>query len=66
MNACDGKAIERGAIIHSNCPDKVQDLQNRINISYPDQKSFLLSEFTHGLSIHTGPGTIGMTILTRE
>ncbi len=33
MNACDGKAIERGAIIHSNCPDKVQDLQNRINIS---------------------------------
>jgi fatty acid-binding protein DegV len=66
INACDGKAIERGAIIHADCPEKVQNLQNKINISFPELKPFLLSEFTPGLSLHTGPGTIGITILTRE
>lgn len=64
INACDGKAIERGAIIHADCPEKVQNLQDKINISFPDQKPFLLSEFTPRLSIHTGPVTIGLTILT--
>ncbi len=66
INACDGKAIERGAIIHADCPEKVQNLQNKINISFPELKPFLLSEFTPGLSLHTGPGTIGITILTKE
>jgi DegV family protein with EDD domain len=66
INACDGKAIERSAIIHADCPEKVQNLQNKINISFPELKPFLLSEFTPGLSLHTGPGTIGITILTRE
>lgn len=66
INACDGKAIERGAIIHADCPEKVQNLQNKINISFLELKPFLLSEFTPGLSIHTGPGTVGITILTRE
>jgi len=66
INACDGKIIERGAIIHADCPEKFPDLQNRINSSFPDLKPFLLSEFTPGLSLHTGPGTIGITVLTRE
>lgn len=66
INACNGKAIERGAIIHADCPEKAQNLQKKINISFPELKPFLLTEFTPGLSLHTGPGTIGMTILTEE
>ncbi|MEN4012484.1 MAG: DegV family protein [Bellilinea sp.] len=66
INACNGKAIERGAIIHADCPEKAQNLQKKINISFPELKPFLLTEFTPGLSLHTGPGTIGITILTRE
>jgi len=66
INACDGKAIERGAIIHADCPEKAQNIQKKLNISFPEQKPFLLTEFTPGLSLHTGPETIGITILTRE
>ena len=66
INACNGKAIERSAIIHSNCPGKAQYLQERLNSFNPGLKPLFWSEFTPGLSIHTGPGTIGLIIVTRE
>jgi len=68
MDISDSQFTEKTLhyLIHVDCPEKVQNLQNKINISFPELKPFLLSEFTPGLSLHTGPGTIGITILTRE
>ena len=62
--ACDGKTIERGAIIHANSPEKALNLQEKVYSIAPGMKPYILAEFTPGLSIHTGPGTIGITILT--
>ncbi len=66
LNVSNGKTIEQCAIIHSNCPEKVPELQKRIKSILPDTMPFISSEFTPGLSIHTGPGTIGVTLLTGD
>ena len=61
---CDGKTIEHVAIIHSNNPEKAQYLfEKAISLTLP-MKPYILAEFTPGLSIHTGPGAIGITVLT--
>lgn len=62
--ACDGKTIERGAIIHANNPEGAHNLQERVYSIAANVNPFILAEFTPGLSIHTGPKTIGITILT--
>jgi len=62
--ACDGKTIERGAIIHANNPEGAHNLQERVYSIAANVNPFILAEFTPGLSIHTGPRTIGITILT--
>lgn len=62
--ACDGKTIERVAIIHADSPEKAVTLQDNVNSIAPGMKHFILAEFSPGLSIHTGPKTIGITALT--
>ncbi len=64
--SCTGKTIERGAIIHSNSPEKALQLRERISAIYSGVDPFILAEFTPGLSVHTGPGTIGITIMTKS
>jgi DegV family protein with EDD domain len=63
-HACGGKTIERVAIIHGDCPEKAINLQDSVYSIAPGVNSCIFAEFTPGLSIHTGPETIGITILT--
>ena len=62
--SCDGKTIKRAAIIHANNPEGAHNLQEKVNSIAPDVNQYIIAEFTPGLSIHTGPGTIGLSILT--
>jgi DegV family protein with EDD domain len=62
--SCDGKTIKRVAIIHANNPEGAHNLQEKVNSIAPDVNPYIIAEFTPGLSIHTGPGTIGLSILT--
>ena len=62
--SCDGKTIKRVAIIHANNPEGAHNLQEKVNSIAPDVNPYIIAEFTPGLSIHTGPGTIGITTLT--
>ncbi len=66
QDATGGKPVERGAIIHANCPEDGQKLLEKLAFFQPELEPFFLAEFTPGLSIHTGPGTVGVAILTKE
>jgi DegV family protein with EDD domain len=63
-STCNRKAPGQGAIIHANNPEKAINLQERVRSNIPGGKPFILAEFTPGLSVHTGPGAIGMTTLS--
>jgi len=41
-------------------------LMEKLEFFQPELAPFILAEFTPGLSIHTGPGTVGVAILTKE
>jgi DegV family protein with EDD domain len=62
--SCNGKTIKRVSIIHANNPEGAKNLQEKVNSIAPDANPYIIAEFTPGLSIHTGPGTIGLSILT--
>ena len=64
--ATGGKLIERAAVVHANCPEDGKALMEKLEFFQPELEPFILAEFTPGLSIHTGPGTVGVAILTRE
>lgn len=65
-NICEGKSIEQVAIIHSNNLEKAQFLFEKASSLTLPKEPYVLSEFTPGLSVHTGPGAIGITVLTNE
>lgn len=65
-NICDGKSIEQVAIIHSDNLEKAQYLFEKASSLPLPKEPYILSEFTPGLSVHTGPGAIGITVLTNK
>ena len=58
-----GKRIERLSLIHTNALQDVEifELQLRQRVELPDE--ILYSEFTPGLSIHTGSWIVGVTFV---
>jgi DegV family protein with EDD domain len=64
--ACDGKTIEQVAILHANCPEKALHFQSSVLPIAPAREPYFLAEISPGLSIHTGLGTIGLSVLTSE
>ncbi len=61
---CAEKGIERGAIIHVNDVEGARWLHEKVRETTLHKNPFIFSEFTPGLSLHTGPGTLGITIMT--
>ncbi len=59
----DGKGIESAAMIHVNNPDGVRDLMGKFCDRSGYGGEMLLADFTPGLSVHAGPGVVGMVIL---
>jgi DegV family protein with EDD domain len=58
--ALDGKNVERVSFIHVNNSEGLQDVQKR----FCDQSGFtgqpIIADFTPGLSVHAGPGVVGL------
>lgn len=64
--AIDGKPVERACIIHVlNLEDAaILEAELRKKIDLP--KDVLLVDFGPGLSVHTGAGTVGVIVVTKE
>lgn len=59
----DGKKVERAALIHVNNMDGVHEMQGLFSkrLNYTDQP--IIADFTPGLSVHAGPGVVGLVVL---
>jgi DegV family protein with EDD domain len=59
-------AIERMNIVHTDCPDEAKEFEAllRENVDCPDEINIL--PLTAGLSVHTGPGFIGVSFITEK
>ena len=62
--ACNGKMIERLAILHVNDPAGAQSLQDKLCDVLSCPERIIVAEFTPGLSVHAGTGVVGVSILT--
>ncbi len=60
------KAIERMNIVHTDCMDEAKEFEAflRENIACPDEINIL--PLTAGLSVHTGPGFVGVSFITEK
>lgn len=61
--AKNGNKVERVAIIHTTELDAARQLQQDVAAALDYEQSFIISDFTPGLSVHTGPGVLGVSIL---
>jgi fatty acid-binding protein DegV len=63
--ACQGKVIERVAIIHVNNPEEALKFKETISQSLNYTGPVIIAPFTPGLSVHAGAGVVGVVIMTR-
>ncbi len=61
-----GKEVERVALIHVNNEEGVLDLFEMIKEAVSITAEPILTEFSPGLSVHTGSGVIGFVLVTKE
>jgi DegV family protein with EDD domain len=60
----NGKGIERVAIIHSNNLEGARELQALLRANLPCPEEIMICEFGAGLSVHAGPGMVGVALVT--
>lgn len=60
------KKIERVNLVHADCMDQAKEFEVllRENVSCPDEINIL--PLTAGLSVHTGPGFVGVSFITEQ
>lgn len=59
-----GKKIERLGLIHVNNEGGVQELYELLRTSLSIETDPIVSEFSPGLSVHTGSGVIAFVLVT--
>ncbi|MBN2556817.1 MAG: DegV family protein [Anaerolineales bacterium] len=62
--ALAGKAVKRLAFIHTDNLDGAKTLAHTVAPDLPSTHPVFYAEFTPGLSVHTGPGVVGIAALT--
>jgi DegV family protein with EDD domain len=66
IEASGGSAVEELAILHVNAPDAACQFELQIRAALTCPPEIRLVEMTPGLSIHTGPGLVGVVLVTRK
>jgi len=66
QEAVKGESIERAAILHVNNQLDAAQFEAKLRFHQPLPESLITVEFTPGLSVHTGDGTIGIVVVTAE
>jgi DegV family protein with EDD domain len=62
----DGKGIENMAILHVNAQEKASQFREQICAALDCPDLILMAELTPGLSVHSGAGVVGITILVSK
>ena len=60
----DNKKIERMAIIHVNDLQKAVEMEAHLWNTVACPEKIVIAEFSPGLSVHTGPGVVGVIVQT--
>ncbi len=63
VSAVSGKKVEAAALIHVNNLEGAQDLGKEFHARTGYGGEMILADFTPGLSVHAGPGVVGLVIL---
>ncbi|MGD0752738.1 MAG: DegV family protein, partial [Anaerolineales bacterium] len=66
IEASGGCALEELAILHVNAPRAARQFELQIRAALTCPPEILHVEMTPGLSIHTGPGLVGVVLVTRK
>lgn len=59
-NALNGRSFEKLGIVHTDCLEEAEALAEKVRAALPCPTEIMISEFTPGLSVHTGPGMLGL------
>ncbi|MBN1260053.1 MAG: DegV family protein [Anaerolineae bacterium] len=63
IEALAGRPIERAGIIHSSAPEDAQVFEGEVRSVLDISTDIIVTEFTAGLSVHTGIGLVGLTVV---
>jgi DegV family protein with EDD domain len=64
--AAGGRALEQLAILHVNAPEAAGQFEQLVRAVLPCPSELRTIEMTPGLSIHTGPGLVGLVLVTKK
>jgi DegV family protein with EDD domain len=66
QEAAGSKPIERMSVVHCDAPDYARDFEAllRENLACPD--AIIVAELSAGLSVHSGPGFVGVVFISGE
>ena len=65
-NALSGKTPEQMAIIHVAASEQAREFETLLREKLPCPPKILIAELTAGLSVHSGAGLVGVTVVTAE
>ena len=65
-NTLNGVEPERMAIIHVAAPEQAGEFETLLREKLPCPPEILITELTAGLSVHSGAGMVGVTVITAE
>ena len=64
--AAEGRQIERLALLHVNAQEEARLLDAPLRASVSCPEVAILAELTPGLSVHSGTGLVGVTVVTAK
>lgn len=65
-NTLSGKTPEQMAIIHVAASEQAREFETLLREKLPCPPKILIAELTAGLSVHSGAGLVGVTVVTAE
>jgi DegV family protein with EDD domain len=66
VEAAAGKPVTQAAIIHVNAPQEAHEFEQLLRKSLKYTQDMLIAEINPGLSIHSGPGMVGVVYIVEK
>jgi len=66
VEAAAGKPVTQAAVLHVNAPQKAHEFEQLFRKSLKYTQDTLISEINPGLSIHSGPGAVGVVYIVEK